>query len=142
MNEGQDASTRQRVRRIAPPSGPGYELFDCSVLVLTLASCWYIFSDISPAMVDALGNTLFALLNPFYWGIGLVLASLYGVFASYRPHLLKSGFVVLGMICFFWAISVFLGSFFAGGETLRTIGVSVLYFWIVRRLFREARPKP
>ncbi len=129
------------LRRLFPPSGLAYQLFDSAIFLLVLAYLWYVGSDPSAVTKTALSGTLEIILNVRTWGIGLMAVGLTSAVLAYRGRrAVLTGYVLMVAATSAWSISLFVGSAVAdGGRELifKALGSALLFAWISRRLVTE-----
>lgn len=124
-----------RFRRFFPKSGPPYELFDCSVLLLVLALVGYVVTDPSGAGRRALfAPLLFA--PEAVWGAALTTVALVGIVCSYFAGWIGLGFRLVMGASMFWSACFSWGLITGAGEP-RVLISATLYAWIASRLWRE-----
>lgn len=123
------------LRKLFPPSGRAYELFDCSMLLLILGLVGYVLTD--PPM-----NTSRALKGPLYFvtenqlGWFMVTAAVIGIVAAYTRWV-RVGYVATITACLVMSANFILGLIFTDASA-RTVISIVLYAWIARRLMRDS----
>lgn len=99
---------RERMRRLTPPNGPAYELFDtaATLWIIVLASYW--IERPTPTTATALqwliGPTTFG-----FWGAFLTLGALLALICSYVPEAVAWGRALTWFIGSLWASVLFLG---------------------------------
>jgi len=125
-----------RARRLFPPSGPAYELFDASVLLLTLGGIGYVLTN--PPPNTAVTLIVLRVIPEEVLGWVLAAAALVGIATSYSTRWLRIGYIAtisasLAMSGFFA-----IGWLFVDGSGIRALLSAVLYGWIGRRLIRDA----
>lgn len=132
------------LRRLLPPAGPAYELFDAAVFLLILGVVGYITTDPPPVTDRALEApfrviaSLHSGLNPQYvWGTVLAAVAALGLVCSYRAAWLRTGYAAMTIACVFASAS-FLGGMVLFGASPRAILSAVIYGWIASRLRRDA----
>lgn len=128
---------RDRLRRLFPPTGPAYELFDTAVLLLLLALINYVVTDPPATTVLNLSAPL-TFASETTWGIALAACGLAAIACSYREDLLDLGYSILVTATVFWS-TCFLVSVVLFGGSLRGLGSALIWGWIARRSFRESR---
>ncbi len=124
----------RRVRRLFPPHGPRYELFDSSVLLLVLGLVGYVLTDPPPNTERTL--LVLRFITETQLGIVLVAAAVFGLVCSYTTRWLRYGYTAT--IAATGALSLyFLVGFVANQTSIRSFISVVLYAWIARRLIRD-----
>ncbi len=123
------------LRRMFPPSGQRYELFDCGVFLLLLAAIGYVLTT-PPAVTDRALYAPFESAPIWVWGSLLSACGAFAILASYVPRLLRAGYVVMVLACTFWSLSFLIGIVFFDGQPRALMSV-LIYAWIARRIARE-----
>lgn len=126
-----------RVRRLFPPSGPAYELFDCAVFVAVVVSVSYVIETPQAAQRDTLGFVDQA-LSLTAWGAVLTACALIALVCSYVPRWLSFGYGVLAAGCAFWAAVFVVGVAFYDGQP-RSLVSALIYLWVLRRIVSVKR---
>lgn len=127
---------RTGLRRLAPPSGRAYELFDCSVLLLVLWFVGYVLTTPTSNQEAALAGP-YLFLPSTVWGAVMTLCAVVGIVCSYTKTKVGFGYVVTIAASGFWAALFAVGASFHNVDSLRAMIVVILYCWIARRLIRE-----
>lgn len=122
------------LRRVFPPSGHRYELFDCSVLLLALGGIGYVLTTPPPNTEATL--TILRFISEESLGWSLAGAGLIGIIASYVPAAVRFGY---GLTIFATgSMSLFFAFGWALNQTdIRSVLSAILYGWIARRLIRD-----
>lgn len=125
----------RKVRRLFPPTGPGYELFDYSGLLLVLGLVGYVLSD-PPANTAATLQAPLRVFSEMQLGSMMTAAAVFGLVTSYFPRWMRWGYIAT--ISTTGALSLnFLVGFVANGTSVRAVISVVLYGFIARHLLRE-----
>lgn len=136
-------------RRLFPPSGSAYELFDAAIFLLVLSVVGYILTSPNPTQERTLSAPL-DLMPDYVWGSALALVSIAGVVCSYLPHRIRLAYIAMIFACTFWSANFAIGmALGVAGQVLpgefldhydfsaRAIISLVLYAWIASRLIRD-----
>lgn len=101
-------------RRLVPPAGRRYHLFDSSVLLVGISLLWYITTEPSATTQSALDETVLGLLfSPTLWGYMLLIVGILGALASYSRRFFDSGYALVTVALAGWAVSLTLGALIA-----------------------------
>lgn len=138
-----------RWRRLFPPSGSSYELFDAAIFLLVLSVVGYILTSPNPTQERTLSAPL-DLMPDYVWGSALALVSITGIVCAYLPHRVRFAYLAMITACTFWSANFAIGMVLgAAGQVLpggfldhydfsvRAIISLVLYGWIASRLIRD-----
>lgn len=101
-------SDGRSLRRLLPPSGGAYELFNLSVTFYVIILCNYLIAPPSPTTRHAL-DWLLGETPLLMWGIGLNLAAIVGVVTSYHQSLLRIGYGAIVWATGVWSTVLFIG---------------------------------
>ena len=125
-------------RRLFPPAGLGYRLFDTGALLTIVSACWYVFSDPSQVTRAALSDTFSVFFAPSTWGIVLMAAGAAAMILSYMSHrAVFWGYIILASSCVGWCAALFSGVLLADVDrdiTLKALGSAVFFGWMTRSL--------
>lgn len=134
---------KDRLRRLLPPAGLPYALFDSAVFVGVLVTLWYVATPVSEATTAALSDSWAQVVSPRRWGWLLLMASAFAAACSYGSHrALRTGYVVLAAACGLWSSILLIGAAIAvdtpADPRLKAAGVALVFGYTVRRLLAEA----
>lgn len=138
---------RDRIRKLRPPSGPPYELFDSSVFLFVLGAVGYVLTDPTNITDQALYAPFRALSSitdepAQAWGVVLALVASFGIACSYAgPKWVRRGNTVVVGACVFASGSFVMGLILFGASP-RAVISAVLYGWIASGLVRSRRLYP
>ena len=149
LRRGATYPLTSRTRRLFPPTGPAYALFDAAVFLLFLAVIGYILTTPSSTQEQALSAPL-DLLPDYVWGTALACVSSFAIVCSYFPCMVRRGYLAMIVACVFWSSNFAIGMGFGVAAQLLPVGfldgyqftarafISVLlYGWIASRLIRD-----
>ena len=126
------SSRRARLRRLFPPSGAAYELFDCAVFVAVVVGVTYVIEKPQPVQEETL-DFIDKALDLSTWGSVLTACALAAVVCSYIPRLVSCGYGLLVAGCVFWAGAFIVGVLFHDGDP-QALVAALIYLWVARRL--------
>lgn len=125
-----------RWRRLFPPTGAAYELFDASILLLALGGIGYILTE--PPANTAATLTILHVVSEEALGWALAFAALVGIVSSYTRWIRVGYIAVISTslaMCGFFAV----GYVTTDGSGIRALLSAILYGWVARRLMRDAQ---
>lgn len=132
MSKSPEPHESIHVRRVFPPSGAPYELFDSAVFVGILVIVGYVIENPQPAQQETLGFIDQALsLN--LWGAVLATCAVVAAVCAYVPRWVSFGYGILVAGCTFWSAVFVVGIMFYDGAP-RSFVSALIYAWVVRRL--------
>lgn len=126
------SAVAHRLRRVAPPAGEQYAVFDLATALWVSVLCVYVLNDPRRSAVNWVTTD-----GVFLGGIVVVGAGLFAMFASFSPHLIRTALVVTGGAAFVWAGILAVGVIVEFRPS--TLGVAVLYGFVARQALRIAR---
>jgi hypothetical protein len=124
---------RKRLRRLFPPNGPGYELFDTCALLFGLGVMGYMLTR--PPTETVYGLPPLRLLDHVELGVFMAAAGLVGMVCAYFPRAWRFGYIVGITVALALATNFFIGGAQGAGDRLFAAGL--VYAWIARRLMRD-----
>lgn len=122
----------KKARRLFPPSGAQYELWDCAVFVAILVGVGYVIESPQPKQAQTLTFVEQA-FTITVWGSALTACAVVAIVCSYRARWLAFGYGVLSAACAFWGLVFLVGVLFYDG-TPRSLTSALIYGWVFRRL--------
>ncbi|GAA2008175.1 hypothetical protein GCM10009719_17360 [Nocardioides kribbensis] len=121
-----------RIRRLFPPSGAAYELWDCAVFVAIIVTVGYVIENPQPAQQETL-SFVDQVLSLNLWGMVLATCAIVAGVCAYIPRWISFGYGVLVAGCFFWSAVFVVGIVCFNGQP-RSLVSALIYAWVVRRL--------
>lgn len=119
-------------RRLFPPGGPRYELFDTCTLIFVVGYLGYVV--IEPAATQATLPPL-RVVSEHTLGILLTSAGAIGVLTSYSRRFYKIGYTVAITAALAMCVNYSLGAL--ESWQVRPVISAVFYGWMARRLMRD-----
>lgn len=124
-----------RLRRLFPPSGQQYELFDNAVFVAAIVFVRYVLEG--PSENQERGLALLASAASLdIWGAVITAAAVTAAVCSYRHDWLRAGYSVLVAALALWVTAFLIGLAFYGAPSV-TVVSALIYFWVISRLIRD-----